>query len=124
MIGAALLLTKEIARYRPMLYRLALLQLRHKAAADDATQETLLAALEGIERFRSPNAAYARARASNLQRCSRRSEPISRAKRRIPSHKDHASQEAQGLLSIADLHLCLSFAGWRAHAVRDRPEPK
>jgi DNA-directed RNA polymerase specialized sigma24 family protein len=44
MIGAALLLTKEIARYRPTLYRLALLQLRDKAAADDATQETVLEA--------------------------------------------------------------------------------
>ena len=52
MAVAALLLTKEIARYRPALYRLALLQIRDKAAADDATQETLLAALEGIERFR------------------------------------------------------------------------
>jgi RNA polymerase sigma-70 factor (ECF subfamily) len=52
MAVAALLLTKEIARYRPALYRLALLQLRDKAAADDATQETMLAALEGIERFR------------------------------------------------------------------------
>ena len=53
MTGAALLLTKEIARYRPVLYRLALLHLRDKGAADDATQETMLAALEGIERFRS-----------------------------------------------------------------------
>jgi RNA polymerase sigma-70 factor (ECF subfamily) len=52
MTGAALLLTKEIARYRPTLYRLALLQLRDKAAADDATQETMLAALEGIECYR------------------------------------------------------------------------
>ena len=52
MTSAALLLTKEIARYRPTLYRLALLQIRDKAAADDATQETLLAALEGIGRFR------------------------------------------------------------------------
>lgn len=53
MAVAALLLTKKIARYRPALYRLALLQLRDKAAADDATQETMLAALEGIDRFRS-----------------------------------------------------------------------
>lgn len=52
MTGAALLLTKEIARYRPVLYRLALLQLRDKTAADDATQETMLAALEGVDRFR------------------------------------------------------------------------
>ena len=52
MAVAALLLTKEIARYRPALYRLALLQIRDNAAAEDATQETLLAALEGIDRFR------------------------------------------------------------------------
>jgi RNA polymerase sigma-70 factor, ECF subfamily len=52
MTGAALLLTKEIARYRPVLYRLALLQLRDKTAADEATQETMLAALEGVDRFR------------------------------------------------------------------------
>ena len=50
MAVAALLVTKEIARYRPALYRLALLH--DKAAAEDATQETLLAALEGIDRFR------------------------------------------------------------------------
>ena len=47
----ALEVREEIARYRPLLYRLALLQLRDKAAADDATQETLLAALEGAPRF-------------------------------------------------------------------------
>ena len=56
MAVAALLLTKEIARYRPALYRLALLQLRNKAAADDAAQETMLAALEGIERLRGRRA--------------------------------------------------------------------
>jgi hypothetical protein len=57
MAVAALLVTKEIARYRPALYRLALLPIRDNAAAEDATQETLLAALEGI-------AAYAAKRAS------------------------------------------------------------
>jgi RNA polymerase sigma-70 factor (ECF subfamily) len=53
MTDAALSLIDEIAHYRPMLYRLALLQLRDKAAAADATQETMLAALEGAPGFRA-----------------------------------------------------------------------
>lgn len=51
MTSAALDLANEIARYRPVLYGLALLQLRDRTAADDATQDTLLAALEGAPRF-------------------------------------------------------------------------
>jgi RNA polymerase sigma-70 factor (ECF subfamily) len=51
MPSTALDLANDIARYRPLLYGLALLQLRDKTAADDATQETLLAALEGAPRF-------------------------------------------------------------------------
>lgn len=39
-------IAEEAARYRPMLYRLALAQLRDPTAAEDATQETLLAAIE------------------------------------------------------------------------------
>jgi RNA polymerase sigma-70 factor (ECF subfamily) len=39
-------IAEEAARYRPVLYRLALAQLRDPTAAEDATQETLLAALE------------------------------------------------------------------------------
>lgn len=39
-------LAEEAARYRPVLYRLALAQLRDPTAAEDATQETLLAVLE------------------------------------------------------------------------------
>lgn len=41
----------DAARLRPVLYRLALLQLRDAAAADDAVQETLLAAIEGSAGF-------------------------------------------------------------------------
>src|SRR5262249_31942796 len=41
----------DAARLRPALYRLALLQLRDGAAADDAVQETLLAAIEGSDKF-------------------------------------------------------------------------
>jgi RNA polymerase sigma-70 factor (ECF subfamily) len=41
----------DAARLRPVLYRLALLQLRDAAAADDAVQETLLAAIEGSASF-------------------------------------------------------------------------
>ncbi|MGB2932005.1 MAG: sigma-70 family RNA polymerase sigma factor [Methyloceanibacter sp.] len=53
MTDAALDLSGEIARYRPMLYRLALLQLHDRAAADDVAQETILAALEGASGFRA-----------------------------------------------------------------------
>jgi RNA polymerase sigma-70 factor (ECF subfamily) len=39
-------IAEEAARYRPVLYRLAVAQLRDPTAAEDATQETLLAVLE------------------------------------------------------------------------------
>lgn len=41
----------EAAQLRPVLYRMALTQLRNPAAAEDATQETLLAALEKAGSF-------------------------------------------------------------------------
>jgi RNA polymerase sigma-70 factor (ECF subfamily) len=41
----------ELERHRPYLLRFALLQLRDKSAAEDAVQETLLAALQGASRF-------------------------------------------------------------------------
>lgn len=41
----------ELERHRPYLIRFALLQLRDQSAADDAVQETLLAALQGAARF-------------------------------------------------------------------------
>ena len=40
-----------IARYRDYLYRYALLNLRDESRAEDVVQETLLAAVEGKERF-------------------------------------------------------------------------
>jgi RNA polymerase sigma-70 factor (ECF subfamily) len=42
---------QEIERERPYLLRFALLQLRNPAAAEDAVQETLLAAIESRSRF-------------------------------------------------------------------------
>jgi RNA polymerase sigma-70 factor (ECF subfamily) len=42
---------REVERHRPYLLRYALLQLRDAVAAEDAVQETLLAALRGGERF-------------------------------------------------------------------------
>ncbi len=42
----------ECERCRPVLYRIALLQLRDHDAAEDAVQETLVAAIEGQARFR------------------------------------------------------------------------
>jgi RNA polymerase sigma-70 factor (ECF subfamily) len=43
---------EAVARHRPFLYKYALSRLWQKAAADDVVQETLLAALEGENRFR------------------------------------------------------------------------
>jgi RNA polymerase sigma-70 factor (ECF subfamily) len=41
----------ELDRHRPYLLRFALLQLRERSAAEDAVQETLLAAIQGASRF-------------------------------------------------------------------------
>jgi RNA polymerase sigma-70 factor (ECF subfamily) len=53
MAGGALLLTKRSRGTGRRFIGWPFLQLRDKAAADDATQETMLTALEGIEHFRS-----------------------------------------------------------------------
>src|SRR5262245_48966280 len=42
---------RELNRLRPTLLRFAVLQLRDEQAAEDAVQDTLLAALQGRERF-------------------------------------------------------------------------
>jgi RNA polymerase sigma-70 factor (ECF subfamily) len=42
---------QELGRLRPQLLRYALRRLRDRHRAEDAVQETLLAALEGLERF-------------------------------------------------------------------------
>jgi len=42
---------QELGRFRPQLLRFAMLRLRNRAQAEDAVQDTLLAALEGIGRF-------------------------------------------------------------------------
>ncbi len=44
-------MARQIAELRPLLLRLARLQLRNEAWAEDAVSETLLAAVEGLERF-------------------------------------------------------------------------
>lgn len=41
----------ELERHRPYLLRFALLQLRERSAAEDAVQDTLLAAIQGAARF-------------------------------------------------------------------------
>ncbi len=46
----------EIEGHRPYLMRFALLQLRDRSAAEDAVQETLLAALQGAGRFAGQSA--------------------------------------------------------------------
>jgi RNA polymerase sigma-70 factor, ECF subfamily len=45
--------TEELGRFRPRLLSFALRRLRNREQAEDAVQETLLVALEGIERFGS-----------------------------------------------------------------------
>lgn len=45
-------LEEEIAVHRPLLFKLAMVQLQNAAAADDVVQETLLAALIGRGTFR------------------------------------------------------------------------
>ena len=42
---------QQLGKFRPRLLSFALRRLRNRAAAEDAVQETLLAALEGIDRF-------------------------------------------------------------------------
>jgi len=42
----------ELAKHRPQLLKFAMRELRNAAQAEDAVQETLLAALQGAERFR------------------------------------------------------------------------
>lgn len=49
-------ISSEAARLRPMLLRFARLQLRDTAAAEDAVQECLLAALAGEQRFAGQSA--------------------------------------------------------------------
>ena len=44
-------LAGEVAALRPLLLRLARLQLRNEGWAEDAVSETLVAALEGLDRF-------------------------------------------------------------------------
>ena len=41
----------ELERHRPYLMRFALMQLRDRGGAEDAVQETLLAAIQGMQRF-------------------------------------------------------------------------
>jgi len=43
--------SQELGRFRPQLLSFAMRRLRNRDQADDAVQETLLAALEGMERF-------------------------------------------------------------------------
>lgn len=50
-VATATLDWSELAVHRPRLIKFALLQLRNRAHAEDAVQETLLAALEGAKRF-------------------------------------------------------------------------
>src|SRR5271169_4215874 len=49
-------LQKEIEKQRPYLLRIARLQLRSEAVAEDVVQDTLIAALEGADRFAGKSA--------------------------------------------------------------------
>jgi RNA polymerase sigma-70 factor, ECF subfamily len=47
----------ELERHRPYLLRFALLQLRERSAAEDAVQDTLLAAIQGASQFAGQSSA-------------------------------------------------------------------
>jgi RNA polymerase sigma-70 factor (ECF subfamily) len=47
----------ELEQHRPYLLRFALLQLRDRSAAEDAVQETMLAAIQGASRFSGQSSA-------------------------------------------------------------------
>lgn len=47
----------ELERHRPYLLRFALLQLRDRSAAEDAVQDTLLAAIQGASQFAGQSSA-------------------------------------------------------------------
>jgi RNA polymerase sigma-70 factor (ECF subfamily) len=49
--GARTVNTAEVEQFRGYLMRYALLQLRDQTAAEDVVQETLLAAVQGVDRF-------------------------------------------------------------------------
>src|SRR5690349_9790697 len=49
--GSSALSPLELEQHRPYLLRFALLQLRDRNVAEDAVQETLLAAIQGASRF-------------------------------------------------------------------------
>lgn len=52
----ATLRSAELARWRPQLLAFALRRLRNREQAEDAVQETLVAALEGLERYAGESA--------------------------------------------------------------------
>ena len=54
--GKAPLDPDELGRHRPVLYKLALLQLRNRDEAEDVVQETLAAALKGAAGFQGKSA--------------------------------------------------------------------
>ena len=47
-------LDATLVKLRPMLLKIARLQLRNETSAEDVVSETMLAALEGAARFRRP----------------------------------------------------------------------
>ncbi len=74
--------TQELGRFRPQLLSFAMRRLRSRDHAEDAVQETLLAALEGMERFGGASSlgtwliGILKHKIADAQRASSREEPL------------------------------------------------
>lgn len=80
-----------VAKYRPQLLRFAMLRLRNRERAEDAVQDTLLAALEGLDRF-AGNASLGTWLTGILKH--KIVDAIRRATREAPVAPDDAASEA------------------------------
>ena len=105
----------ELERHRPQLIRFALLQLRDAGAAEDAVQETLLAALQGASSFAGQSSvktwlvAILKHKIIDHQRRSGRERPLSDL---LPAQESETSLEDFDALFAADGHWAEPPADW------------
>ena len=91
----------ELALLRPQLLSFAMVRLRNRERAEDAVQETLLAALEGIGRFASESSlktwviGILKHKIADCGRSSRREEPMDVSESQLPG-SDPEAGFAQG----------------------------
>jgi RNA polymerase sigma-70 factor (ECF subfamily) len=101
--------TEELGRFRPQLLSFALRRLRNRDQAEDAVQETLLAALEGIDRFGGASSlgtwltGILKHKLVDAMRASSRDEPLDYE---VPHDRDPESELARRrLLDAVDTRL-------------------